>query len=81
MEAFSPQLTAAGLAEVTARARVASTELTGEGTSVIYDRAIYLPADETCFHLFAASSMTAVEAVSARAGLAVARIVEAIEQT
>ena len=81
MEAFAPQLTADGLAEVIARTRVAWTELTGEGTSVTYDRAIYLPADETCFHLFAAASITEVEAASARAGLAVARIVQAIEQT
>lgn len=66
---------------MTSRARIASAELTDEGTNVVYERAIYLPADETCFHLFAAASETVVEAASARAGIAVARIVQAVEQT
>lgn len=45
-----------------------------------YARSIYLPADETCFHLFEAASVAAIEAVTERAGLAVARIVQAVEQ-
>jgi hypothetical protein len=47
---------------------------------VAYGRAIYLPADETCFHLFEAASVAAIEAVAARAELTVQRIARAIEQ-
>jgi len=81
VEAYASRLTADGLAETALRARIASSELSHEGTDVVYERAIYLPADETCFYVFGAASVTDVETVSARAGLAVARIVQAVEQT
>jgi len=81
VETYAPRLTADGLADVALRARIASAELTREGTDVVYERAIYLPADETCFYVFGAASVAGVEVVSARAGLTVARIVEAVEQT
>ena len=72
-------MTAEQLATTADRARVAAAELTDEGTAIAYGRAIYLPADETCFHLFEASSLAAIEAVSARAELTVQRIALAIE--
>ena len=61
------------------RARAAAEELSDEGLPVRYVRALFLPADETCFLLFEAASVVAVEAVSRRARLGGARIVLAVE--
>jgi len=61
------------------RARAAAEELSNEGLPVRYVRALFLPADETCFLLFEAASAVAVEAVSRRARLGGARIVLAVE--
>jgi len=58
----------------------AAAALTDEGVPVTYGRTIYLPVDETCFHLFEAPSLAAIEAVTARAELTVQRIARAIEQ-
>lgn len=80
VEAFAPGLSAAQLATAAERMRTAAAELTNGGTPVAYARTIYLPGDETCFHLLEASSLAAVEAVTASAELTVARIVPAIEQ-
>ena len=57
------------------RARAAAEALTGEGTAVHYVRTSFLPDDETCFHLFEAGSIEAVEEVSRRAELSRARVV------
>lgn len=61
------------------RARAAAEELSGEGVSIRYVRTTFLPDDETCFHLFEAPELAAVEEVSRRAALGCARIVGAIE--
>jgi hypothetical protein len=62
-----------------ARARAAGEEVCSEGARIRYVRTTFLPADETCFHLFEASERAAVEEVSRRAALGSARIVPAIE--
>lgn len=80
LEAYAPQLSALQLAAAAERARAAAHALTGEGTPVAYRLAIYLPADETCFHLFEGASVAAIEAAAARTGLTVQRIAHAIEQ-
>jgi hypothetical protein len=69
------------LVEVEARARRAAAQLAEAGTEVRYLRAIFVPADETCFHLFEAASADAVRAASERAGLSAQRIVEAVGVT
>ena len=61
------------------RARAAAEALSREGASVRYIRTTFLPDDETCFHLFEATTEEAVEEVSRRAALGRARIVRAIE--
>jgi hypothetical protein len=61
------------------RARTAAVELAAEGAVVRYVRTTFLPDDETCFHLFEASSAGSVEEVCRRAGLSRIRIVSAIE--
>lgn len=61
------------------RARLAAQELSREGVPIRFLRTTFLPDDETCFHLFEASTPGAVEEVSRRAALGRARIVRAIE--
>lgn len=61
------------------RAGAAAEQLTNEGTPVTYVRTTFLPDDETCFHVFDAGSVDAVDEVCRRARLSRARIVPAIE--
>ena len=75
VEAYAPATS--DLVDLEARAQRAATELAEAGTEVRYVRAIFVPEDETCFHLFEAASPDAVHAASERAGLSAQRIVEA----
>jgi hypothetical protein len=79
VEAYTPGMI--NLVEVEARARRAAAQLAEAGTEVRYLHAIFVPADETCFHLFEAASADAVRAASERAGLSAQRIVEAVGVT
>ena len=60
-------------------ARTAAEELVREGTPVRYVRTTLLPDDETCFHIFDATTEEAVGEACRRAGIATGRIVPAIE--
>ena len=51
------------------RADQAAAELTGEGRPVQCLRSIFVPEDETCFLLYEAPSIEAVEDAVRRAGL------------
>ena len=51
----------------------------GERLGIRYIRTTLLKADETCFHMFAASSLEDLEAALAEAGLVADRIVQADE--
>ena len=61
-----------------ARARSVAEELTREGTSVGFQRAFHLPADEICFFVFDAPSSRDAALAAERAELGLIRIVEAI---
>jgi len=57
------------------RARLAAAEVSSEGTTVRYLRAILVPEDETCFYLYEAGSAEAVRGAARRAGLQFERII------
>ena len=61
------------------RARVAVDEMAAEGASIAYVRTTFLPDDETCFHLFEATSAKVVEEVSRRAKLGRTRVIAVID--
>jgi hypothetical protein len=61
-------------------ARFAAEQLTQEGTSVRYLRSIFVPEDETCFFLYEAASVDAVQKAASRAALAYERISEAVAE-
>jgi hypothetical protein len=79
VEAYEPRGHDASLAEIERRARAAAEELSRSGTAVRYMRSIYVPADETCFHVFESSSIEVVEEVGRRAHLEFDRVTEAFE--
>lgn len=76
-EAYAPA--SPDVAEIETRARLAAAELSAAGTPVRYVRSIFMPDDETCFHLFEADSPEAVDEAARRAGFVGARITRAVE--
>ena len=76
-EVYTP--VTAAVAEFEARARLAAADLSAAGTPVRYVRAIFVPDDETCFHLFEADSPEAVDEAMRRAGFVGARVTRAVE--
>ena len=75
VEVYTPPVTA--LADIQERARKAAMDLSEAGRPARYVRSIVVPGDETCFHLFEAS--TVVREAASRAGISPQRIVEAEE--
>ena len=65
------------LAETVARARRATEEMRREGADVRFVRSVFIPDDETCFHVLEAGSRSEARKVGARAGIDAARVVEA----
>ena len=78
VETYLAQAHAAERTAREARARSAAEELTREGTSVSFQRAFHLPADEICFFVFAAPSSRDAALAAERAELGPIRVVEAI---
>jgi hypothetical protein len=60
------------------RAASAAEELTREGTSVSFDRTIYVPEDEICFFVVEAPSGRDAARAAERAQLEPFRVVEAV---
>ena len=67
------------LAEAAARARAAPSAMTRAGTRVRYVRSVLIPADETWFLLYDASTAADVLEAAGKAGIRLERVVEAIE--
>ncbi len=77
MPSFFVEIYAPGESDVSALAARARTAAGGE---VRYIRSVFVPEDETCFHLFEGPSAEAVRKLSERARLEAARVVEAVEE-
>jgi uncharacterized protein DUF4242 len=69
---------AAHLAEL---ARAAADELRQEGIAVRYVRSIFVPADETCMHVYRADAIEDVRAAAARASLHLDCLAEAVSDS
>jgi hypothetical protein len=78
-ELYLPKAGAGAVRDAAERARNAADELTRQGTPVRYVRAIFLGADETCFHVYEAGSPESVLEASRRAAIPVERVVEAVD--
>jgi hypothetical protein len=79
VETYIPRARADAARAAGRLARTLARELSREGASIRYVRTTFLPADETCFHVFVADSEEAVAEVCRRAGLGSPRIVPAVE--
>jgi hypothetical protein len=77
VEAYTPGRGAMDDAE--RRARRAADDVSHGGSPVRYLRAIFVPEDEICFHIFEAPSAEAVRQATDDAALDPQRIVEAID--
>ena len=76
VEVYMPRLRAGEVEKAAERARAAAAALRRSGSDVCYLRLIFVPDDETCFHLFEAET---VRVAGRFAGLAFDRITEAVE--
>jgi Protein of unknown function (DUF4242) len=76
LEAYTPA--SALLDDIQARVRNAAAEISESGTPVRHVRSIFVPKDETCFHLLDGPSSDAVAETAKRAGISTARITEAV---
>jgi hypothetical protein len=79
VEAYMPRSQVHEARAAGRRARAAAEELSREGIPVRYVRTMFLPDDETSFHLFDALSAGVVEEVCRRAQLGHGRVVAAVE--
>ena len=77
VEAYVSKSDANGPAGIADRAVLASKEMGREGTFVRYVRSIFIPQDETCFHIFEAESEQDARNAAARAGIQPERVLEA----
>ena len=80
VELYVSQRDATAVQEGAERTRRAAEELTREGTPVRYVRSIFVPEDETCFHLCEAGSARAVHEVVRRAALRFERVTEVVAE-
>lgn len=76
VEAYTPA--AATIAEIEVRVHTAAEEVAQTGRPIRYLRSIFVPEDETCFHLFDAACAETVREAAERARLAPQRIVAAL---
>jgi Protein of unknown function (DUF4242) len=76
LEVYATRTDPCALDEAARRAQAAADLLASEGTTVRYVRSIFVPDDETCFHLYEADSAGMVREVARRAGLSIDRVVE-----
>lgn len=68
-----------GLDEATAQARRVAEASGAGGPPLRYVRTLYVAEDETCFHVFDASSREVLLEAALQSGLADARVTETVE--
>ena len=78
VESYVPRSQAGEQVQAANRARLEAEAFASEGVSARYIRSIYVPADETCFHLLEAASAEAAAELGRRAFISVDRVVEAV---
>jgi hypothetical protein len=76
VETYLSKLDTDGAVGIAERAVLATEELRGAGMIVRYVQSIFIPADETCFHIFEAQSEADARTAASRAGIHVQRVLE-----
>jgi hypothetical protein len=76
VEAYVSKSDSSGPAGIAVRVVLASKEMQREGTFVRYVRSIFIPQDETCFHIFEAGSEQDARNAASRVGIQPERVLE-----
>ncbi|MGD0272836.1 MAG: hypothetical protein ABSB96_03800 [Gaiellaceae bacterium] len=79
VELYVPRRKASDFESEVARVRSVSDDLRSRGVPVRHLRSLFLPEEETCFHLFESSGTEAVEEAIRSAGLECERISQALD--
>jgi hypothetical protein len=79
VEVYQPAASETEYRAAIGRLRAAAKALTWEGAPVTYRRSIFVPLDDTCFHLLEAVSFEAVAEVARRAAMRAPRVVEVLD--
>ena len=79
IEVYIPRARAHEADSTGRRLRAAIDAFQGEDVEVRFVRTMFLPEDETCFHVVDAPSRAEVQQLCERAGLSSVRVVSAIE--
>ena len=79
VEVYTPRAKSGDVRDAAERLRRAAAALRREGTPISYRRSLFLPGDETCFHVFDAGSSVVVAEAARRAYVDAARVVEAVQ--
>lgn len=79
MESYLPRTQLPERAETVARVRRAARAVSAGGRPVRLVRSLYIPADESWFHVFESGSPEAVQELARRADLVYERIVEVLQ--
>jgi hypothetical protein len=79
VELYVSRCKASDFDEEAQRVRSVSDDLSRRGLQIRYLRSLFLPEEETCFHLFEASGLEAVEEAVQSAGLECERITPALD--
>ncbi|MGZ4358676.1 MAG: hypothetical protein ACXVZO_07830 [Gaiellaceae bacterium] len=78
-EVYTPRRELERLDEKTESIRAAAKALAREGVPIRHLQAVFVPEEETCFHLFDAASAETVERALSKAGVESERISEAFD--
>lgn len=79
MESYLPRTQLLERAETIARVRRAARAVSARGTPVRHVRSLFIPTDESCFHVFESGSPEAVRELALHADLEYERIVEVLQ--
>lgn len=79
-EAYLARSCSGELGAIADRVRSVARELTAGGIPIHHLRSTFIPEDETCLHLFEATSAESVSEAITRAGIGEVRVVEAIRE-
>jgi hypothetical protein len=79
MESYLPRTQIPERAETIARVRRAARAVSARGTPVRHIRSLFIPADESWFHIFESGSPQTVRELALQADLEYERIVEVLQ--
>jgi hypothetical protein len=78
LECYAPDIGLGDVEAVGRRAATAAAQLRGEGHSIEYVRALFVPGDDAVFHVFVADLIETVRKAGERAAISFERVVESV---